>query len=94
MSVASRSFGDEASWHHAGLTSENYGCRGAAARRRCHTVPFFDWHRRHRIKRRQLTLGSYLTDGERLFRVTSLFAYASSTLVSIDPVVVQRAALR
>jgi hypothetical protein len=41
-------------------------------------------HRRHRIKRRHLGLGSYLTDGEHLFRVTSLLVNGRSALVSIE----------
>jgi hypothetical protein len=45
---------------------------------------FFFLHRRHRIKRRHLGLGSYLTDGEHLFRVTSLFVNGRSALVSIE----------
>jgi hypothetical protein len=41
-------------------------------------------HRRHRIKRHHLGPGSYLTDGARLFRVTSLLVNGRSMLVSIE----------
>jgi hypothetical protein len=40
--------------------------------------------REPRIRRRHLAQGSYLTDGEHLYRVLSLFVSGASMLVSIE----------
>jgi hypothetical protein len=84
MAVASRSSGDEALGQRTAVPSENYGCRGVVAATLCQPMWFSRVHRPHRSNRRHLAPGSYLTDGERLFRVTSLFVNGGSTLVSIE----------
>jgi hypothetical protein len=47
-------------------------------------MSLFGPRRQPRVKQRQLAPGSYLTDGEHLFRVLSLFLYGPSMLVSIE----------
>jgi hypothetical protein len=47
-------------------------------------MPFCLLRRRDQRIGRRLAAGSYLTDGERLFRVTSLFIHGRSLLASIE----------
>lgn len=85
MPPAWRRHGNQASGLPTAVAPENYGCRRVAARALCYAVSLFGLHRRdQRIGRRQLAPGSYLTDGQRLFRVTSLFVNGRSMLASIE----------
>lgn len=74
------------------VTSENYAALGALVRmpaasseRDTGRVKSFSLCRRAaRVSQRQLIPGSYLTDGQRLFRVLSRLVDGRSTLVSIE----------